>query len=50
MKKISRINTEIYCFIIMILNEDYFDKVDIDYDETERADDDMDQARTDINL
>ncbi len=34
----------------MILNEDYFDKVDIDYDETERADDDMDQPRTDINL
>ena len=34
----------------MILNEDYFDKADINYDETARDSDDMDSPRTDINL
>ena len=34
----------------MLLNEDYFDKADINYDETVRASDDMDSPRTDINL
>lgn len=34
----------------MILNEDYFDKADINYDETDRVSDDMDSPRTDISL